>query len=185
MCHRCGEHRSNCICTPSKSELKRRAAQTDAPERTPLSERITQLADDLSKRDTPAEMQRMMRAQIEMLRMWADEVAALEQECEHQREIINGSDHLSRIAALEQERKLLLCNCGAYFVDALEGQYAPDNIARGQKCPGCHEVERLRAAIREWAWADEARCTRANNANDVRFSKACAKLRALTDPEGE
>ena len=32
-------------------------------------------------------------------------VAALEQECEHQREIINGSDHLSRIAALEQAAK--------------------------------------------------------------------------------
>ena len=32
MCHRCGEHRSHCICTPSKSELKRRAAM-GAPER--------------------------------------------------------------------------------------------------------------------------------------------------------
>ena len=33
MCHRCGEHRSNCICTPSKSEAKRLKAM-DAPERT-------------------------------------------------------------------------------------------------------------------------------------------------------
>ena len=97
MCHRCGEHRSNCICTPSKSELKRRAAQTDAPERTPLSERLKEYLTNVHVRG------KHYRREMDV--DFVAEVAALEQECEHQREIINGSDHLSRIAALEQERR--------------------------------------------------------------------------------
>ena len=65
MCHRCGEHRSHCICTPSKSELKRRAAM-GAPERMPLSERIRAETNSYHERG--------------LYGAWADGVAALEQE---------------------------------------------------------------------------------------------------------
>lgn len=65
---------------------------TDAPERTPLSEQLREHLRALHDcHDLPPSDARLV-----------SEVAALEQECEHQREIINGSDHLSRIATLEQ-----------------------------------------------------------------------------------
>ena len=61
-------------------------------------------------------------------------VAALEQECEHQREIINGSDHLSRIAALEQE---------------LDEWQERDDVRCRLIAEQGAEVERLRAAL-QW-----------------------------------
>lgn len=57
------------------------------------------------------------------------------------------AETLAYIVALEQERELLPCNCGAYFRDEAEG-YAPDNLSRGQKCPGCRDTAQLREAIR-------------------------------------
>ena len=64
----------------------------DAPKRTPLSEEMRAAGTQTTYPDS---------AKGHLL-YFAGRVAALEQECEHQREIINGSDHLSRIAALEQ-----------------------------------------------------------------------------------
>ena len=128
----------------------------DAPKRTPLSERIRP-----QTAGKPDDLFDISRLYLETL---ANDIAALEQECEHQREIINGSDHLSRIAELGQERD--------NYIDGLRHELK--------------ETRRLRAAIREaLECADEDEVTERHQ--DGTICGICVKRlrRALTKPEGE